>query len=127
MGKLGIFDEEKTKWIQFDEDTEVLLKFVSKEELKKISIKAERASRLSGVDPSDVANIQLGRTAVLGWRKIDNHNHPGLIVKGQPFPYTKENVDLLMTKSLEFSKFVNENAINSRIFLEEEEEEEKNA
>jgi len=128
MGEIGIFDEERKRWIQFDEDTEVLIRFVDRRELRKIQNKAEKTARLTGVDADEIANKYLGRAAVLGWRKIDDHSHPGLTLKGQPLPYTPENVDMLMTRSLEFSRFVNENCINSKLFLQEEEiEETKNA
>ncbi len=125
MGKLGIFDEERSKWIQFDEDAEVLVGFISKEELDKLSTKASKAARLSGQNEKEVFNRMLGRSAVQGWRKVDDYNHPGLIVKGQPLSFTPENVDMLMKRSLEFSAFINENAINSKLFLDEEEEREE--
>lgn len=122
MGKLGIFDEEMTRWIQFDEDTEVLIRFVGKEGLRKIFKKAEKTAKLTGADSTELSNRELGRLCVLGWRKIDDHNHLGLVVKGQPLPFSPDNIDMLMKRSLAFSKFVNENAPDEKLFLEEEEE-----
>jgi len=62
---------------------------------------------------------------VKGWRKIklsaEDPDHPGLIVKGQPFPYSAANLDFLMKNSYEFSTFVNDHTMNARAFLEEEE------
>lgn len=121
MAELGIFSEEKQKWIQFDEDTEVLVRFINKELMVKLRKKAEKASRLSGSDLSDITNRNLGEQAVLGWRNITDHNDPGLRVNKQPLPFTPDNRDMLMKKSLEFSNFVNETAISSRVFLEDEE------
>lgn len=123
MGKLGIFDDERKRWIQFDEDTEVLIRFAGKEELRRIFKKAEKTAKLTGADSMDLSNRELGRLCVMGWRKIGDDNHPGLIVQGKPLPFTPENIDFLMKHSLEFSRFVNENGIDSRQFLESEEEE----
>ena len=125
MGKLGIFNDERSKWIQFDEDTEVLVRFIGRQELRKMQRKAEKTANLIGVDVNDILNQKLGRAAVLGWRKMNDHKHPGLIIKDQPLPYTPENIDMLMTRSLEFSKFVNDNAVDSKLFLEEEKETEE--
>lgn len=122
MGRLGIFDEEMTRWIQFDEDTEVFIRFVGKEDLRKIFKKAERTAKLTGADSTELSNRELGRLCVMGWRKIDEHDHPGLIIKGKPLQFSPDNIDMLMKRSLDFSRFVNENAIDSRLFLEEEEE-----
>ncbi len=127
MGEIGIFNEDKSNWIQFDSDTEVQIKLVGKEELRKIQRKAEKTAQLAGIDVSDIADQKLGRAAVLGWRKIKDHNHPGLIVSGEAFPYTPENIDLLMKKSLAFSGFVNDHSINERDFLDKEEADTKNA
>lgn len=127
--ELGIFDEEKTKWIQYDEDTEVCIKHTGKEVLKAINTKAAKIAKLTGADYGGVNNKLLGRATVHGWRKIDDHNHPGLMLKKQPLSFTPENIDMLMKKSLEFSNFVNENCLDSKLFLnsEEEKEDTKNA
>lgn len=122
MGKLGIFDEEKNKWIQFDEDTEILIKLITKEGLRRIIQKSNKRAKLTGEDTADISDIMLGRDAVLGWRKINDHDHPGLIVNGQPLPFIPENIDMLMKKSLAFSRFVNEYAMDEVTFLKEEEE-----
>jgi len=125
MSELAIFDDERKKWIQYDEDSEVLIKHINKEELQKISQKADKAAKLTGSDRANIFSRLLGRASILGWRKIDNHAHPGLMLKGQPLQFTPENIDMLMQKSLEYSIFVNENAIDSKLFLEEEKEKEE--
>ena len=122
MGQLGVFENDRIKWFPFDEDTEVCIKHVGKEELNKIRGKAVKAAKLAGADIAAVMNQRLGKAAVLGWRKVEEPEHPGLIINGQPFPFNDQNRDFLMAKSLEFSNFVNETAINSREYLEGVEE-----
>jgi hypothetical protein len=118
MAKLGIYNAERKKWIQYDEDTEVLIKHVGKEELNEISTKARKQAKLSGsTDIGAIINQRLGKIAVLGWRKIEDPTHPGFVVNDAPLPFTPENVGMLMAKSLDFSNFVNENAINANEFL----------
>lgn len=122
MARLGLFSGEKKRFVQFDEDTEVLLLHIDKEALTEITKKAAKAARISGGDAKEIFNQRLGRAAVLGWRNVDNHAHPGLIVDNQPFPYSTANVDLLMRKSLEFSSFVNSEACDSVQFLDIDDE-----
>lgn len=122
MADLGIFDEPTHKWIQYDEDTEVQVRHIGKEELRKINLKAAKTAKLTGVDSVAINNKMVGRAAVLGWRKINDHNHPGLTMKRQPLPFTPENIDMLMRRSLEFSNFVNENCLDSKLFLDADEE-----
>ena len=45
------------------------------------------------------ADILLGRASVRGWK--------GFTANGEPFPYSGENRDFLMRKSVEFARFVN--------------------
>lgn len=122
MAELGVFDEERKEWIQFDEDAEVLIEFIPREELKEVSKKAEKLARKSGVDISEIQTPILGKRAVKGWRKIDDHKHPGFTIKGQPFPFSEENVVMLLKRSYEFFNFVHEYATNARFFLEAEKE-----
>lgn len=123
MGKLGIFDDERKRWIQFDEDTEVLLRFIGREELKGLQRKAEKTAALASLDARDILATRLGRASVLGWRKMDDHEHPGLVVDGEPLRFSQENVDMLMSRSTEFVRFVDTHSVNSRLFLEQEKEE----
>lgn len=137
MARVGLFDGEQQQWIQFDEDTEVLLGFVDKEELNKLNRLADKQARLTKGDVVVIGNRLLGERAVFGWRKCSNHNHPGLMTAaGAPIPFSVENRNMLMKSCREFSNFVNENAIDSSVFLEctadavtrqEEFEETKNA
>ncbi len=116
MSELDIFTEERKKWIQFDKDTEVLIKNIGKEELNAISKKARKESGLSGMDVSAVINRRFAIAAVHGWRKIGEHEHPGLTIGGKPLAFTPENLSMLMAKSLRFSNFVNASAVDSDEF-----------
>lgn len=119
MAKIGIFDKQKQQWVQIDEDTEVLIRFVDKEELNALNRKADKTARLAKGDVSVIGNRLLGEVAVFGWRKMSDHNHPGLLdAKGNPIPFTDENRNMLMKRCREFSNFVNETAIDSAVFLE---------
>ncbi|GAB4486020.1 MAG: hypothetical protein OHK006_13210 [Thermodesulfovibrionales bacterium] len=123
MGEVGIYEGERQKWIQYDEDTEVLIRLISKEELRKILIKAQKSAKLTGSHADNYADQLLGRAAVKGWRKIDRHEHPGLTVGGKPLPFTPENIDLLMKGSLKFSRFVNDSAVAEDEFADGAEDE----
>jgi hypothetical protein len=122
MAEIGIFNDEKKKWIQFDSDTEVLIKHIDRQGLNKLRRKAQKAANISDVDATEYFNLRLGREAVHGWRKINDHSHPGLTLQGRPLEFNRENLDMLMSRSLDFSNFVNENAIDAKIFLEEQQE-----
>lgn len=118
MAKLGLFNDAQQRWFRFDVDTEVLIRFLSREELTAIIKKAAKRAKLSGADSDQLANIMTGKAAVLGWRKITNQDHPGFLDgQGAPIPFTPENRDLLMRRCREFSNFVNETAIDSAGFL----------
>lgn len=120
MGNLGIFDDERKKWIQFDSDAEVELVFLDREGLVRIGEKGEKVAKRTGAIPTNIVNIFLGRRCVQGWRKIDDHSHPGLTVGGKPLEFSQKNLDMLMLKCLEFSKFVNDAVTDSKLFIDEE-------
>jgi len=122
MAELGIFDEPQEKWVQFDEDTEVLIRYIDRETLNKITRKSDKASRLSGGDDKTIFNKMLAAECVLGWRHLDDHDHPGLVINKQPLPFNVQNRDMLMRRSNEFASFVNTNCINSRLFLEKDDD-----
>lgn len=119
MAELFIDDEGAEKWIQFDRDTEVLVKLQPRAALKSLARKAEKSARLTGENERDIFNLLLAKSAIKGWRKTDDHAHPGLTVNGQPLPFTLENVKMLMEKSTEFFRFIDNYAVNSREFLTE--------
>ncbi|RJQ44443.1 MAG: hypothetical protein C4538_10515 [Nitrospiraceae bacterium] len=121
MGKFNFSDEEKNRWFQFDIDTEVQIKLITKRDLREIARKAAKRAKLTGEDEGDIADRLLGRAAVMGWRKMDDHNHPGIIVNDQPCTFCPENIDVLITRSIKFSRFVNQMCIDEDEFLEETE------
>jgi len=63
MADLAVFEEGERvqRWIQFDEDTEVLLEFLPKQELKAELRKAEKTAKLSGGNVNDILNTQIQR------------------------------------------------------------------
>jgi hypothetical protein len=119
MAELDIFETAPKKWIMFDSDTEVLIQYLSKEVLNKIADKSAEIARKSRISSDVIANKLTGRKTVLGWRKKLDHGHPGLMANGVPVPFNAQNVDMLMTKSIDFSRFVNVKCIESGLFRDE--------
>jgi len=119
MAKLGIFDETRKRWIQFDEDTEVLLSYLGKEEALELSKQADKLVSRTGSDRVVVWNQKLGERTVHGWRHLKNYDLPGFTYPdGRPIPFTPENRDLLMKSCREFSVFVGEQTIDAKVFME---------
>jgi hypothetical protein len=119
MAKLGIFTESPQRWLQFDEDTEVLLSYLKKEQALQLSKDVDKILSQTGSDRTVVWNQKLGALVVHGWRNMKNHDAPGFTYPdGSPIPYTPENRDLLMRSCREFSIFVGENTIDPKIFME---------
>lgn len=105
-------------WVPFM-DAEVLIRYLSLEELQAISKKATRASwdrRHQKTETLDTieANKLLGRAAVRGWK--------GITMNNVEFPHTEENCDFLMTRWFEFSKFVNNVSIDLQALMDAERE-----
>lgn len=121
MARLGLFEGKQQKYMDFDSDTEVLIAFLDKEQIMAIRKKGSKQARLSGGDEDVITNRLIGEAACLGWRKKTDHNHPGLLTStGVAIPFSNENRDMLMKKSREFSNFVNDAAMDSIAFLEDE-------
>lgn len=125
MGEINNFEEARQRWIQYDEDTEVLVEYIPKPRLKEELRKAEKTSKLSGLQAADILNMRIAQLAVKGWRKIGRPEHTGLTQKGAQLPFTQENLKLLMEHSYRFSNFVAENATNAHEFVEEQEAKEE--
>ncbi len=111
-----------TAWIPFDGDTEVLLSYISRDELRKIR-KEATAFRFTDhrmVEETDAgeAERRLGRRAVKDWRALPGR--PGFTMNGAPFPYSPESCDLLMERFNEFALFVNDKALRLAAFVEGE-------
>jgi len=105
-------------WVPFM-DAEVLIRYVSLDELREINKKATRVSwdrkhqKTEELDTVE-ANRLLGRAAVRGWK--------GITMNGEEFPYSEENCDFLMTRWLEFARFVNEVCIDIQALMDAEKE-----
>lgn len=112
-----IKQDELTCWAGFGEDAEVLLRYISRDELDRIRRRVtkqifKRGQMFEDTDSMQF-NVLLGRAAVRGWRNIT--------VGGKPFQFSPENCDLLMNRSYEFSDFINEKCVEISAFIEEEE------
>lgn len=119
LGRLT--QEDITRWVPFGEDGEVLMRYVSKEELIRLR---KEATKLDWANNRPVETLDeleqnrlLGRAAVRDWRN--------LTVGREPFNYSPENCDLLMRRSFDFSDFVNLTCTQMRFFIEQKEEESK--
>jgi len=121
MAKVGVFEEAPEKWFRYDSDTEVLLKHVPKSRVNTILMQGAEVARKMKAKAGDLQDIYLGKEAVRGWRKIDNHDEPGfLLPDGSPIPFVPENRNKLMTKSKRFSEFVYGTCTDENKYLEDE-------
>jgi hypothetical protein len=119
MAELALFDDLQKRWVQFDEDTEFQVSYLSKEEALELNKEVDKIVSRTGSDRSVVWNQKLGQRTLHGWRKVTDHDHPGLkFPSGQPIPYTPANRDMLMKRSREVSIFVGETVIDAQVFLE---------
>ncbi len=112
--ELGNLCQDIEVWAPFGEDAEVLMRHVPKDELIAISEKATKRKWVNHrmteeVDPV-LANRFLGRAAGRDWKS--------LTMNGEPFPFSVENLDLLMDKSYIFSNFINQAATDISTFME---------
>ncbi len=115
MAKVGIFKQTPEKYFDYEDDTEVLLRYVSKDAMSEVIKKADSAAKKLGTSSSKLYDIFLARAAVIGWRKkgpvpdeaFVSGFHPGLVMPdGAPFPYTPENRDAVSAQDRAFSAFV---------------------
>jgi len=119
MAKVAIFDDTLQKWIEYDEDTEVLIQYLPKEAAKELSAKVDKIVNRTGSPWAQVWEQKIAEAAVKGWRQMGNHSHPGFVLPdGSPIPFTPENRDMMMKRCREFSTFVTDNAIDAKIFME---------
>ena len=90
-------------------DAEVLMRYVGLEELRAIQSSATRKSLDRGgalkeeLDHAEAGRL-LGRASVRGWQ--------GFTLKGEDFPWTPENCDMLMARWTEFARFAGETALD---------------
>ena len=111
-------------WVPFL-DGRVLIRYVSREELLRLDREAteitwDRASQIRKERDPVRADILLGRAAVKGWE--------GLTIDGIPYVHTEENCDFLMTRWVEFARFVNDTCVDLQVLVGAEKgEAEKNS
>jgi hypothetical protein len=122
MAQVAIFDEAPKAWIDFDDDTEVLIEYLDRPDAIALHKEVDKLTARTGGDRQIIWGRELGKKVVHGWRHKDqkkNPDHPGLVLPGgAPLPFNEANRDLMMKKCREFSAFVNESAIDGKIFLE---------
>lgn len=118
MAQVAIFDEEQIKTFEFDEDTDVELAYLTKEDAAKLNRNVEKIVNRTGADWALVWNQKLGERVVRGWRNRTKPDHPGFTLPdGTPLSFTPENRDMMMKRCREFSLFVGENTVNAKEFL----------
>jgi len=119
--KIGIFDTPPQKWFPFDQDTEILIQYIEKAKLNIILMQGAEAAKKMKAKAASVQDIFLGKAAVFGWRKIADHDQPGMLLpNGDPLPFTPENRNLAITKSQRISEFVYRIATDETKFLDED-------
>ena len=103
-------------WVKFGEDVCVLVKHISREELREIYKKATKVTftnhqKGEEFDPIKADSL-LGRAAILNWSGITDGE--------AEFPCTPENIDLLMRRHNAFAKFINDTCVDIDYLLREE-------
>jgi hypothetical protein len=123
MGKVAIFDEEQVKTFEYDEDTDVTLSYLTKEEAVKLNKEVDKIVARTAADWTLVWNQKLGERVIKGWNHRTNRDHPGFIMpNGTPIPFNPVNRDMMIKRNREFSLFVGHNAVDPQVFLELKEE-----
>ena len=119
MAKLAIFTDDQIRSFDFDEDTCVDLKYLTKDAALKLNKDVEKIVNRTGADWSVVWNQKLGEAVVVRWYHRTIDGHPGFTLPdGTPIPYTPDNRDMLMRHCREFSLFVGENSVAAKEYLE---------
>lgn len=118
MGKVAIFDVPPVKTFEYDEDTNIDLEFLRKEDAQELNKEVDKIVARTGSDWNKVWNACLGRRVVKDWRHRTQADHPGFVLPDDtPIPFTEENLDMMMARNREFSIFVGENTVNAKEFL----------
>jgi len=122
MAKVAIFEEATRGWLEFDEDTEVLIEYLDRPAAIALNKEVDKLTARTGGDRQIIWGRELGKKVVHGWRHKDQEkypDHPGLTLPGgSQIPFNETNRDMMMKSCREFSIFVNESAIDGSIFLE---------
>lgn len=119
MARCAIFDDEQVRTLEYDEDTDVSLVFLTKEEAVKLNKEVDKIVQRTGSEWSLIWNQKLAERCVRGWNHRTNPDHPGFVMPdGSPIPFTPENRDMMMKRNREFSLFVGQSVVDSGLFLE---------
>lgn len=115
LGRL-IQQDHAEAWVDFSEDSKVLLRYVTREELARIYRESKKTVFKNHQREEETDSLKadklLGRAAVRDWQ--------GFTLNGESLPCTSENIDLLMSRWVEFSRFVNEQSISFSNFCDED-------
>ena len=108
-------------WCPFGEDARVQIRHISRQELRKLYLKATtiefvKGAKVEKLDPAKADQL-LGRSAVLDWE--------GFTDGGVEFPCTAENIDILMKGYNAFARFVNDMCVDLDALVEAEKEVER--
>ncbi len=99
-------------WVTFDDDVEVLINYVPRDELAAIGkacvvVSLDTITRKESRDYDAItADVKIAELAVADWRNRKTKTGTGFVADGEPFACTPENIALLVTKWGEFAKFV---------------------
>jgi hypothetical protein len=120
MARVGIFETPPKKYFKYDTDTEVLIEHIDKKTLDKLIKQATEAAQKVKTPQGMVYDMFLGKKAVHHWRKINDHDHPGLLMpNGSLIEFSPANRNMMMTGSRAFSEFVFSKATNSDGYMED--------
>ncbi len=120
----AITESQLQVWVQFDEETEVLIEYVPRHELlkiykKSVVVKYKNHQKVEEYS-QETGDKLLGLAAVKDWRPIPPGK--GFTLNSEPFPCTPENVETLMVKWNEFSRFVHDHCSNLAALVERDKE-----
>lgn len=99
-----IKNSERTFFCQFNDEIEVELRHITREELREFYRKATKVTFHKNQKNEEFDSVKadclLGRAAIKSWK--------GFTDNGEPAPCTPENIDMLMTRYNPFVKWINE-------------------
>lgn len=108
-----------TAWVPYDKDASVLVEYIGREDIIAIGKQATMTTVRNGQKSEEydpvLASVMLGRRVIKDWK--------GFTENGQPFLCTPENIELLMRKSGQFARFVDEACTNLQKITDLEKEE----
>lgn len=121
MAKVAVFNEERTVWVPYDKDTEILFTHIPLDEIEEIQARAERKTKL-GARLSSVGNWALAKKCIKDWRLILDHSQPGLLwpEDGTPIEFNEANLRRLIAKSTRLCQWMNDTLLDDDLFLDDD-------